>query len=212
MNVNLSLSRHQTKQRQFAPFWPSVRADVVRLFGCYSLRRLLWAFLVVRTFRPIFTLRLCQAASSLPRPIGGLFLFPCRVLHFWTQQWAGLDLPWRSKIGPGFVITHGWGLVITHGAKFGSNVTVYHGTTIGQKDKIRPNGRTTSFPIIEDEVWIGPHAVITGGVVIGRGSRIAAGTIVTGDVKPYSIVGGNPMRVLKTNALPDVVKPANLSS
>jgi serine O-acetyltransferase len=68
-----------------------------------------------------------------------------------------------------------------------------------------------SYPTIEDEVWIGPHAVIAGGVVVGRGSRIAPGTIVTGDVEPYSIVGGNPMRVIRTNALSDVVNPAKLS-
>jgi serine O-acetyltransferase len=60
-------------------------------------------------------------------------------------------------------------------------------------------------------VWIGPHAVIAGEVVVGHGSRIAPGTIVTGDVEPYSIVGGNPMRVLRTDALPDVVNPAVLS-
>ena len=65
-----------------------------------------------------------------------------------------------------------------------------------------------SFPTIEDDVWIGPHAVIIGGVTVGCGSRIAPGTIVTGDVEPYSIVGGNPMRVIRVNALPDVVNPA----
>ena len=120
-------------------------------------------------------------------------------------------MPWRTEIGPGFVITHGWGLVISPEAAIRSNVTVYHGVTIGQKHEISANGRVKSYPTIEDEVWIGTHAVIAGGVVIGRGSRIAPGTIVTADVEPHTIVGGNPMCVIRTDALPDVVNPARLS-
>lgn len=45
---------------------------------------------------------------------------------------------------------------------------------------------------IGDDVWIGFGAVILSGVRIGRGAVIAAGAIVTNDVKPYDIVGGNP--------------------
>jgi len=196
----------------FAPFWLAVRADMVRLYGRYSLVLLIRSIFFVRTFRPVFTMRLCQVASSFSNPLRVVMLFPYKLLHRWAQQMAGIDLPWRTAIGPGFVITHGWGLVISHGARIGGNVTVYHGTTIGQKDEISADGRVTSYPTIEDEVWIGAHAVIAGGVVIGRGSRIAPGTIVTGDVEPYSIVGGNPMRVIKTGTLPDVVNPAELDS
>jgi serine O-acetyltransferase len=121
-----------------------------------------------------------------------------------------MDFGWGAKVGPGFVIYHGWGFVTGPGVTIGENVTVFHGVTIGQKHKISDTGRVKSFPIVEDEVWIGPHAVIAGGVVIGRGSRIAPGTVVTDDVEPYSIVGGNPMRVLRTDALPDVVNPAKV--
>ena len=47
--------------------------------------------------------------------------------------------------------------------------------------------------IIEDEVWIGYGALILSGVTIGKGSIIAAGSVVTRDVPPYAIVGGNPV-------------------
>jgi serine O-acetyltransferase len=77
---------------------------------------------------------------------------------------------------------------------------------------ISASGRLKSYPRIEDEVWIGAHAVIAGRGGVSRGSRIAPGTIVTGDVEPYSIVGGNPMRVIRTGAFPDVVRPAQVSS
>jgi len=202
---------HTKKQPQFTPSWLAVRADVVRLYGRYSLGLLLKSCLFNRTFRPVFTLRLCQTVSGLSPPLSSLLMLPCRVLHHCAQQLAGMDFPWRTNIGPGLVITHGWGLVISHRTTIGSNVTLYHGVTIGMKHEISASGRTKSYPTIEDNVWIGANAVITGGVVIGRGSRIAPGTVVTGDVDPCSIVGGNPMHMIKSNALPDVVNPAILS-
>lgn len=50
---------------------------------------------------------------------------------------------------------------------------------------------------IEDDVWIGEYASIMKGVTIGRGSVVAAHAVVTKDVPPYSIVAGNPARVVK---------------
>ena len=51
--------------------------------------------------------------------------------------------------------------------------------------------------LIEENVWIGFEAVILPGVTIGRGSIIGAKTIVDQDVPPYSVVVGNPARVVK---------------
>lgn len=51
--------------------------------------------------------------------------------------------------------------------------------------------------IIENKVWIGFNAIILKGVRIGEGSVVAAGSVVTKDVPPYSIVAGNPARVVK---------------
>lgn len=51
--------------------------------------------------------------------------------------------------------------------------------------------------IIEDNVWIGDKAIILPGVHIGKGAIIGANSVVTKDVPAYSIVGGNPARVLK---------------
>jgi acetyltransferase-like isoleucine patch superfamily enzyme len=51
--------------------------------------------------------------------------------------------------------------------------------------------------IVEDDVWIGFDTVVLSGARIGRGSIIAAGSVVTGEVPPYSIYGGRPGRVLK---------------
>ena len=51
--------------------------------------------------------------------------------------------------------------------------------------------------VIEDDVWIGENATILKGVTIGRGSVVACCSVVTKDVPPYTIVAGNPARVVK---------------
>lgn len=51
--------------------------------------------------------------------------------------------------------------------------------------------------IIEDNVWIGQYSTILKGVTIGKGSIVATRAVVTKDVPPYSIVAGNPAKVVK---------------
>jgi acetyltransferase-like isoleucine patch superfamily enzyme len=51
--------------------------------------------------------------------------------------------------------------------------------------------------IIEDDVWIGACAIILKGVTIGEGAIVAAGSVVTKNVEPYSLVGGNPAKLIK---------------
>ena len=49
-----------------------------------------------------------------------------------------------------------------------------------------------------DDVWIGAHVIITGGCkIIGKGAVIGAGSVVTHDVPDYSIVAGNPAKVIR---------------
>lgn len=56
---------------------------------------------------------------------------------------------------------------------------------------------TTALITVEDECWIGANAVITAGVVIGKHSVVAAGSVVTKSIPPYSVAVGNPARVIK---------------
>ena len=59
--------------------------------------------------------------------------------------------------------------------------------------------------VISDDVWIGSNSVILSGVSIGRGAIIGAGSVVTKDVPPYSIVVGNPAKVLKKRFDDDMI-------
>ncbi len=67
------------------------------------------------------------------------------------------------------------------------------GTTFSVKDKFN------EFLEIEigNDVWIGSNAIILGGVKVGNGSIIGAGAVVTQNVAPYSIVVGNPAKLLR---------------
>ena len=59
-------------------------------------------------------------------------------------------------------------------------------------------GTRTYDPVrIEDDVWIGARAIILPGIKIGKGAIIGAGSVVTKDVPPYAICGGNPARIIK---------------
>lgn len=57
--------------------------------------------------------------------------------------------------------------------------------------------KSNNYVIINDDVWIGANSVILPGVTIGIGAVVAAGSIVTKDVPEYSIVAGNPAKVIK---------------
>jgi acetyltransferase-like isoleucine patch superfamily enzyme len=58
-------------------------------------------------------------------------------------------------------------------------------------------GVTTAPIVIGDETWVGANVVIVAGVTIGRHSVIAAGSVVTKNVPDYSVVVGNPARIIK---------------
>lgn len=189
----------------------ALRADTYRQYGKTNYLYTLLGFCTRRTFRVIVTMRLCQALASGFAPLR-VFLPFMVLLHRITTQMAAVDFSWRTKVGAGLAITHGWGMVVNQGAVIGGNVTLFHGVTLGRRDRLSTDGggRTTEYPVIEDEVWIGPHAIIVGGVTVGKGSRIAGGAFVQDDVPPRCIVLGNPGRIVKTDCVPDVMNPAAL--
>jgi acetyltransferase-like isoleucine patch superfamily enzyme len=99
----------------------------------------------------------------------------------------------------------GMGNVVIGPVKIGNSVifaqnVVVSGLNHSYEDiklPIRDQTVTTLPIIIEDEVWIGANAVVTAGVTIGKHSVVAAGAVVTKNISPYSIVVGNPARVVK---------------
>ena len=183
----------------------ALKADTYRKFGQTDTQSTLKAALLDPAFRALACLRLCQAAQQLPSSWRWLAVLPARLLYRLASQLAGIEIPWRTEIAPGLALTHGRGIVVNGGARIGRNVTLFHGVTLGQRDHIDAQGRRhTLYPVIEDEVWIGPHAIIVGGVTVGKGSRVAGGAYVFEDVPPYSVVLGNPGKIVRRDCTPDV--------
>ena len=103
----------------------------------------------------------------------------------------------RSRIG--------LGNTIIGPVKIGNNVNLAQNIIISglnhnysDPDKtIISQGVNTSEVIIEGDVWIGANSVILAGITIGKHSVIGAGSVVIRDVPPYSIVVGNPGKIIK---------------
>jgi acetyltransferase-like isoleucine patch superfamily enzyme len=63
---------------------------------------------------------------------------------------------------------------------------------------IRDQGVAYQTVIIEDDCWIAANSIILAGVTIGKGSVVAAGSVVTENVAPYSVVAGVPAKFIKS--------------
>lgn len=75
-----------------------------------------------------------------------------------------------------------------------------HGTTSFEDFQLPPQQRevvSKGAVIIDNNVWIGDKATILGGVKIGDGVVVAANSVVTKDIPPYSVVAGNPAKIIK---------------
>lgn len=74
---------------------------------------------------------------------------------------------------------------------------------------MKAQGVTREPIVIEDDCWIASHSVVLAGVTIGKGSIVAAGSVVTRDVPPYSIVAGSPARIVRSRlSEADATSPA----
>ncbi len=87
------------------------------------------------------------------------------------------------------------------GIEIGENVSISERVSIvtGDHNPADPHFRARFRPVkVEDHVFIGYGAIILGNVVLGKGSVIAAGSLVQKDVEPFSIVGGVPAKKIGT--------------
>lgn len=110
----------------------------------------------------------------------------------------GLELGYKSGIGKNCKIADG--VVIGNFVLMGPNVVI-HTTNheyLNKNEKIMEQGyRKAKQVFIYDDVWIGENVIILPGVNIGQGAVIGAGSVVTKNVEEYSVVAGNPAKVIK---------------
>lgn len=101
-------------------------------------------------------------------------------------------------------IGRGTEIMADGGVTLGRNVVISFNCVLWSIDH-RYEGETVPYDkarikrpiVVEDNVWIGRNALIRGGVTIGEGAVVAMGSVVTRDVPPLTVVGGNPARVLR---------------
>jgi acetyltransferase-like isoleucine patch superfamily enzyme len=112
----------------------------------------------------------------------------------------GLRMGARSSIGPfGYLGCSGF-ISIGANVLIGPRVSMHaENHRFDEADiAIREQGVTLKPIAIEDDCWIGSDVVLVGGVTIGRGAVVGAGSVVTKSVAPGEVVGGVPARVIKS--------------
>ena len=118
----------------------------------------------------------------------GVPLFP-RLLSEWSHRETGIDIHPGAKIGAGFAIDHGSGIVIGETCIIGDRVRVYQGVTLGALAVSKRMANRKRHPTIGNDVVIYANATILGGnTVIGDGSLIGGNVWLTSSVPPRSVV------------------------
>ncbi len=127
----------------------------------------------------------------------------CSALTAWL---TGVDIHPAALLGPGLFIDHAVGVVIGETAEVGTDVTIYHGVTLGG-NRLERGKR---HPTVGDRVTIGAGAKVLGPITIGHDSRIGANAVVVKPVPPDSVVVGVPGQVIQRKQARAATAPADL--
>lgn len=121
--------------------------------------------------------------------------------------YPGIKINPARNISLGNNVDLAWGVIITTGGsvEIGERCLIgYRSQILSANHVIPPNkerifsaGHSLAKIIIENDVWIGANCIITAGVCIGEGAVVAAGSVVTKNVPPFTIVGGVPAKIIK---------------
>jgi serine O-acetyltransferase len=122
--------------------------------------------------------------------------FVPRLLSQISRFWTGIEIHPGAKIGKGFFIDHGMGVVIGETTQIGDNCVMFHNVTLGGTGKHKGK----RHPTIGDNVMIGTGAILLGPIKVGDNVRIGANTfILMQDVPDNTTVAGTPGRIVKIN-------------
>jgi serine O-acetyltransferase len=118
---------------------------------------------------------------------------PARWISQLARGLTGIEIHPGAQIGSGLFIDHGMGVVIGETAEIGSDVTMYHGVTLGGTSL----NKGKRHPTIGDRVTIGAGAKILGNIFVGADSRIGANAVVVKSVPDNSVVIGVPGQIVR---------------
>ncbi len=145
----------------------------------------LWALFQYRAAAAVYR-------GALPTPARKGLLLGLVVAKKCVEMTTGISIPHTARIGPGLYIPH-FGTIVIHGdAVIGRNCTVSHGVTIGAAGR----GDRFGVPVIGDNVYVAPNAVVVGRITVGDSAIIGANSTVNRDVAARTTVLGVPATVL----------------
>ena len=112
----------------------------------------------------------------------------------------GLTMGDNSNIGPYNYIGCSGKITIGNNVMLAPRVSIYAENHVFDHPEIliRDQGVEKKEVIIEDDCWIAANSILLAGVTIGQGSVVAAGSVVTENVPPYSVVAGVPAKFIKS--------------
>lgn len=139
-------------------------------------------------FHALLAYRLAHRLANLNIPI-----IP-RLISQLARWLTGIEIHPKAKIGRGFFIDHGMGVVIGETAVIGDFVTLFQGVTLGGTGKERGK----RHPTLGNHVVVGAGAKVLGNISIGDFVKIGANSVVLRSVPSNSTVIGIPGRVIKT--------------
>jgi putative colanic acid biosynthesis acetyltransferase WcaF len=140
-----------------------------------------------------------------------LRLFGARVA--WRTQLPGslrIHFPWRLSVAAGTSVGPGVTFYNLGGLAIGSRVVISQNAYVcgGTHDYTVPTYPLVCKPVtIEDDVWIGAFAFLCPGVRVGQGAVVGACAVVTKDVAPWTVVAGNPARVIRARVMQNAGAP-----
>lgn len=173
-------------------FWSDIRRDYRAVFEKDpAARSALEVILSYPGLHAIFLHRINHALWKLRIPV-----LP-RLFSQMGRFFTGIEIHPAAKIGPGFFIDHGFGVVIGETAEIGKDCLLYQGVTLGGTGKEKGK----RHPTLGDGVVVGAGTKILGAIRIGDYVKIGANSVVLHPVPDYSIVVGVPGRVIKKKVL-----------
>ena len=119
--------------------------------------------------------------------------FTARLISQIARNRTGIEIHPGAKIGKGFFIDHGSGVVVGETTIIGNNVTLYQGVTLGGTGKEKGK----RHPTLEDNVMVSVGAKVLGSFTIGENSKIGAGSVVLNEIPKNCTVVGVPGKIVK---------------
>lgn len=156
----------------------NIKADIARFSHGRATLRALIRGLLSQGFQAILVYRFFHWLK--------INRIPCQPLRFILERFieitTGISIPADCVLGKGLRIHHFGGIIIHPSVRIGSNCTLYHDVTIGDR------GGYGASAVIGNNVLIGAGAKIIGEVVIGDNCKIGANAVVDQDVPPDTVV------------------------